>query len=204
MSVQSEYDAFVQVVSLARQLRTAANGANPALPHSERHFFYESIFLRIFRAYENCVEAIFLCYAQNEPTLVGDAVESYLAPKDTVHARKLITSGMPFLDWTSPQTVIERAEVYLKTGAPIKTATTSNLELLQQAKKIRNHISHNSTESLVEYNKVVKSFLLTLPVAVPTPGDLLSMSPTKGPAKNTEILEYYINKFQLLAHALAH
>ena len=111
---------------------------------------------------------------------------------------------MPFLDWTSPNNVIDRAEVYLHNGGPVKLATTSHQQFLGQAKKIRNHISHNSQESRDVYSQVVNGLLLTTPINLPTPGELLSTVPNKGPAKNIEILEYYIKKFEVLAHALAH
>lgn len=204
MPVQAEYNEFVSSASLARQLRTSANSANPALPASENQFFYESVFLRVFRAYENYLEGIFLSYAQAEPAIGGHAVASYVIPENRDHARKLITSGMPFLDWTSPNNVIERAEVYLQNGGPIKLGISSNQQFLTQAKKIRNHISHNSEESLAPYRQVVNDFLLTTPINLPPPGELLSMTPNKGPAKNVEILEYFIKKFETLAHSLAH
>lgn len=204
MPIQNDFNDFMVTTALARQLRTSANSAQPALPISENHFFYESVFLRVFRAYENYLERIFISYTQQEPTLAGVGVLSFVTPSDKDHARKLITSSMPFLDWTSPQNVISRAEVYLQNGGPIKLATSTNQAFLVQTKKIRNHISHNSEESQIPYLKVLNELLLTTPIVIPTPGELLSMVPTKGPSKNVEILEYYIKKFESLAHALAH
>jgi hypothetical protein len=83
---------------------------------------------------------------------------------------------MPFLDWSSPDTLIERAEAYLKDGYPLKTPLSTNLDSLRTLKKVRNHIAHMSPESLAEFKKVLKTHYGTIPLKLPRPGEFLLLT----------------------------
>lgn len=202
MPVIDYFREFKGALDQASTLRQKANALPAGLTPEERFLLYEAIFLRIYRAYENLLENIFLSYISGECTQSGKFLTTFLQPKDREHARAMITSSQPFLDWTSPSTVVKRAETYIDGENPIKIAISSSLTHLQSAKKIRNHIAHNSTESLVEFNKVVKDFLLTLPMTQLSSGEFLSRIPTKGPSKDKEILSYYMGKLESTATAL--
>lgn len=202
MALQQHLDEFQETVKLAKGLQKSLNLEGENISDAERYFFYENIFIRIFRAYENLIEEAFLDYLVGEPALNGDKIECFLKPNDKDHARKMITSGMPFLDWTSPSNVIDRSETYMRDGGPIKVAIASSQQFLQQAKKIRNHVAHNSTESFKVYSGVVKDILLTLPMKVPVAGELLATIPKQGNSKNVEVLQYFIGKFESTAKAL--
>jgi hypothetical protein len=96
---------------------------------------------------------------------------------------------MRFLDWSSPDILLERSETYLKDGYPIKTAITTNLERLRELKKVRNHIAHMSKESLDDFKKVVKMHYATLPLRIPRPGEFLLL-PSRRISGNYYLLEY--------------
>jgi hypothetical protein len=96
---------------------------------------------------------------------------------------------MPFLDWSKPDTLVERSETYLKDGYPIKAAMTTNLERLREMKKIRNHIAHMSKESFEDFKKVVERHYATLPLRTPRPGEFLLL-PSRRISGNYYLLEY--------------
>lgn len=202
MPVINDLNEFKAAINQAASLRTKVNQAAANMTPDERNLLYEAIFLRIYRAYENLVENIFISYLSGEKTNGGTQITTYLRPKDRVHARAMITSSQPFLDWTTPRTVIQRAETYIEGDNPIKIAISSSLTHLVSAKKIRNHIAHNSPESMAEFNKVVLDFLQTFPLTQPSSGEFLSKIPTKGPSKNKEILSFYMEHLESTATAL--
>lgn len=192
----------MQAVAVATSLRQKANSTATGLADAERHLLYEAIFLRLFRAYENLLESSFISYMTGEPTTAGMPVQSHVAPIDRAHARAIVTSSQPFLDWTSPQTVIRRAEVYIIGGEPIRSAIAASQSHLIQAKKIRNHIAHNSTESAKDFNAVVLHFLQTSPLTQISAGEFLAGTPTSGPSRRKEILSFFLEKLEHTARAL--
>lgn len=156
--------------------RNFSSNQSNKLSKEQLYLLTESIFFAAFRAYEGFVRDVFLLYCLEKPTVSGRKVKSYIRPKNFAHAEEIIQSSMPFLDWTSPHTVVERAELYLKDGFPIKLAYTSHLNKLTNFKKVRNHIAHNSKESLSTYKKVLKEHYGTIPLHIPTPGEFLLVS----------------------------
>ena len=155
------------------------NFAASALSQKQLHLLTEAIFFSSFRTYENFVRDIFLLYCMGKNPFSGRRkVKSFLTPLDFLHAENLIKSAMPFLDWSSPDTIISRSELYLKNGFPIKDAIEPHLIELREFKKIRNHIAHNSTESFGEYVKVLKRHYSVIPLTPPSPGEFLLLSTT--------------------------
>lgn len=202
MPITDEFNDFMLAVSAATTLRQKANTAATGMLDSERHLLYEAIFLRLYRAYENLLENVFISYLTGEQTIGGVQVGSHVNPISRDHARALVASSQPFLDWTSPPVVIKRAETYIIGGEPIRTAITSSQSHLQQAKKIRNHIAHNSTESAKEFNTIVIHFLLTAPLAAISAGEFLAITPPSGPCARREILSFFLEKLESTARAL--
>ena len=143
---------------------------------NQLHFLTASIFFRAFRAYEKFVRDIFLLYSLGKKTDSGKKALSYLNPKGFLHAETLIKSQLRFLDWGNPDIVIERAETYLRNGDPIKLPLSSNREALQDYRKIRNHIAHDTKESFNGYISVLRKHFGTIPLSVPCPGEFLLKS----------------------------
>ena len=109
----------------------------------------------------------------------------------------LVKSSMLFLDWSSPDTLIERAEAYLKDGYPLKTPLSTNLESLRTLKRVRNHIAHMSSKSMVEFKKVLKTHHGTIPLGLARSGEYLLL-----PCKN-DSTTYYLNSFMDLMEDVA-
>ena len=181
-----QFDSENQKLFSARTVETAVG-----LRKRQLQMLTESIFFSAYRAYESFLRDIFLCYCLAEMTKSGQQVVSYLIPKDKTHAEQLIKSAMPFLDWTSPDTVIARSEIYLQDGFPVKLAYTANKQTLSDLKILRNHIAHNSNESLQNYLKVIKRHYTTVPLSIPTPGHFLLLSEKKNPNKY-KLLTYLV------------
>jgi hypothetical protein len=139
----------------------------------------EALFFYAYRAYEGFIRDIFLLYCVGRNTGTGAKVKSYLRPKGFDHAEDLIQSSMRFLDWATPETIIERAELYLQDGFPVKIPYTTNLSDLRSFRRIRNHIAHNSSTSFQEFIKVLKDHYGTIPLKVPRPGEFLLMRDKK-------------------------
>lgn len=160
----------------------------------------EFLFLSGFRAYECFIGLLFAHYCCEAPHSSRKSVHSFLQPKSVMHASQLIKSSMHFIDWSSPDTVISRAELYLKDGFPFKLPFTTHRTNLSSLKKIRNHIAHNSLESLEEYKKVVKDYYSTIPLKIPSPGAFLLL-PSK---QNRHIynLQAFFNLMKMLSNEL--
>ncbi|GAB2461206.1 hypothetical protein GCM10011375_12180 [Hymenobacter qilianensis] len=165
------------------------------------HILTESVFLKSFRNYENYLRDIFTNYCCEAATVSGTAVVSFLKPRDSDHAETLLKSAMPFLDWSSPISVISRAEVYLQDGIPVKSILIAKTQNLKNYKLIRNHIAHNSKESSLEYNKVLKSYFSTFPLTPPPPGEFLLMPSKKAANKYNLIL--FFDEIEAVAKAIA-
>ena len=149
------------------------------LSKRQLYMLTEAIFFAGYRAYENFLRDIFLLYCMEKCPRSGQVVKSFLKPRDFNHVESLIQSSRPFLDWSSPITVIERAELYLEQGCPIKIPISMNQDLLTDYKRIRNHIAHNSKESLDEYKKTLRKHYGTIPLIIPPVGEFLLHSEMK-------------------------
>lgn len=159
------------------------------LSRKQLNLLTESIFFAAFRAYENFIRDTFLLYCVGKSARGQKKSYSFLQPKNYRHAEYLLQSGMPYLDWASPHTVIQRAELYLKQNVPIKLIYTSHLEFLRSCKLLRNHIAHNSKESLEGYKKVLRSHYGTIPLTLPPPGEFLLVSERRN-ASTYKLLAY--------------
>ena len=150
----------------------------------------EAVFFAGYRAYENFLRDAFLLYCMGKRPRSGRAVSSYLQPNDFQHAEMLIQSSMHFVDWSSPSTVIARAELYLARGFPIKLPLSTNQNLLTDYRRIRNQIAHNSKESLEEYKKTLQRHLGTIPLVIPSPGEFL-LHNERGMPHRYKLLTYF-------------
>lgn len=164
---------------------------NGELSRMQIELMVESIFFAGYRSYENFIREIFLLYCQEKQSTRRPLVKSYLKPKNFEHTELLIKSSMPFLDWTAPDQVIERAELYLQNGHPIKLPYTTNLQQLRDYKRLRNHIAHNSLESELQFEKIVRNYYGGIrPLRLPTTGQFL-MLPGKSITGNYLLMDFF-------------
>lgn len=159
------------------------SAGKPSLSKREISLLTESIFFSAFREYENFIRDVFLIYSLGNSKYQRRKIISYLQPKDFFHAEKLMQSSMPFLEWNSPDEIIERSELYFVNGYPFKVPYATNLQALKDYKRVRNHIAHNSSASLAQYIKVLKNHYGTIPLNTPSPGEFLLESERRFPGR---------------------
>jgi len=182
------------------QFTVVATAAGNAITKGQMHLLTEALYFAAFRAYEQFLRNIFLLYCCGMQPGRRKLVRSCLQPRSLQHAEALVKSAMPFLDWSSPDTLLERAEAYLKDGYPLKTPLTANLDRLRELKKVRNHIAHMSPESLQECKKVVKTHFATVPLRIPRPGEFLLLPSRR--LMNTYYLREYLQFIESVAASM--
>jgi len=180
-----ELDRFLRLDSQNQQRYRAGPGRpGPAtLSKSQMILMTESIFTKAFSHYELFLEELFILYTREKLTIGGKRVGSYIFPRDAAHARDMLKSSMPFLEWNSPDNVIRRCETYLAEGNPIKLSITTHSSRLQTMRVIRNAIAHRSSEAATKYNNIVRSELRASPLRILEPGEFLLMAdPNNAPS----------------------
>ena len=173
-----ELDGFLRLDAQNQQRYRAGPGRpGPAtLSKSQMILMTESIFTKAFSHYELFLEELFILYTRSKLTMRGKRVESYIVPRDGNHARDMLKSSMPFLEWNSPDNIIRRCETYLKDGDPIKLSITTHSTRLQTMRVVRNAIAHRSTEASIRYNNIVRAELRASPLQQLQPGEFLLMA----------------------------
>ncbi len=143
---------------------------------SQMHLLTEAIFTRAFAKYECYMEEAFILYCRGRPTRSGEYIASYISPRNYLHARSMIKSSMPFLEWNSPDTIIERSKAYLAPDNPIFLGVTNHQVRLSRMRSIRNAIAHSSDEAEAKFRKTIRDELGIAPLTPPTVGGFLMMS----------------------------
>lgn len=156
---------------------------NGQLSQSQINLLVESVFFNGFRYYENYLrEAFLLCCLEKIPK--RPRIRSYLHAKNFEHSEKLIKSTSQFVDWSHPDKLIERAKLFLENGYPIEAIINSHLLELRKFKRLRNHIAHDSVESLAHYKQVVSGYHAFLPLVIPPVGEFLMLPSLVNPGNN--------------------
>lgn len=174
--LQSQLQSLRKLDALNQRQFTGETRRRSGLSKAQLHVLTEAIFFAAFRTYEQFIRNVFVLYCCGVQPNRRRLVRPYLKPKTMEHAEDLLQSSMPFLDWSNPDTLIERAATYLDDGFPVKDVISAHLESLRDCKRIRNHIAHMSKESQVEFLKVVRRHYGTIPLRVPRPGEFLLLS----------------------------
>lgn len=195
MTYASAHADFVQRLDTTRRLQEKVNGEEN-LDQAERDLLFESMFIAAFRALENLLEDCFIYSMQGMVDLSGVAVPRHANPTSRQHAREMLMGAQTVLDWTTSGAITRRFETFLQDkNVGLYVGVTGGSSTLSTAKDLRNHIAHNSDESNAKYTKVVGVFYPTMPLTIPTPGQLLQGTPTVGPAKSKQVFTYFREKF---------
>lgn len=191
IKISAAYNDFSSQIKSLRVFdqNNQINFQNRNLTKKQLHILTESTFFSAFREYENFIRDVFVLYTQEKKRLNGQKVKSYLKPKDFFHAESLMKSALPFLDWNKPDIVIARSELYLKEGYPIKDPYTINRTKLSLFKDIRNHIAHNSIESLKGFRRILRGYYGTNPLKTPSVGEYLLLT------SKTDTTKYHLLEF---------
>jgi hypothetical protein len=179
------------------RFRLAAPGARSAsLSNVQFSLLSEGVFSISFRQFERFLEEVFVLYAKGKRSPSGQRARPFIAPRSSDHALDLMQSAMTFLEWNSPDKVISRAELYLRDGAPVKNVITAHRTVFDDARIIRNHIAHDSRESLRRYRSVAARRLRIAPANVPAPGVFLQQT---DPSTGSYFLLTFLDGFERIA-----
>ncbi|MNM39815.1 hypothetical protein D3C81_506030 [compost metagenome] len=203
MDYHTAYAAFSARLLTVKGLQEKANG-DKYLQDDEFDLLFESLFMSVFRAFENFIEDCFICSLQGMPDMSGKSIARFAQPDDRRHARDMLLGAQTVLDWTSTTVIVRRYETFLKdkdSGLYLGVSDVANI--LTTAKDLRNHIAHNSDESGLKYKRVVANFFPTPPLGDLSPGSLLRTTPKVGPAKGAQVLTYFRSRLWQAAKAVA-
>jgi hypothetical protein len=141
------------------QRRLAPGVGRPAagqIGRRQLELLAEGIFLQAFRSYESFLQEVFILHCMHKSSVGGKVARSYLEAKDYEHTYRMIKSSMEYVDWTSPDHVLRRSELYLENGFLFKAVYVAKRQTLQDFKSLRNHIAHNSFESRAAYARLLQ------------------------------------------------
>ncbi len=160
---------------------------------------HEAAFLRAFVAWERFLEETFLSYLMGQKSISGRSLHRYYQPPNASSAWNLLAmmSGRrPYLDWTEATEVAKRAKVVFRNGGWFVRLTAQN-SILQDMKKLRNAISHDSDDARAKFEGLVRRELRTLPSGC-TPGSFLGTPDRASPAR-ASFLDKYLDVIEALA-----
>lgn len=154
----------------------------------------EYTFLSGYKIWENFLQQVFVSQSRFNDPVSGKRTFPYLAPKTEAHALGIIKLEKDYLDWTSPDNVIKRAEILFRNHCIITTPLKSSMQDLRDAKKIRNFIAHGGDEAKKPFDGVTQSRLSR---KVKTAGEFLLASPSNN-ATQPHYVVYYLHMFKTL------
>ena len=133
-------------------------------------------FLDMFLAWEDFLEESFIRYMCGAVTKTRYRPKVYVAPVSLDHAlRFFIVKPRDYVEWSSGQQVIERAEMVFHDGEPYKSSIRPLLTDLDDMRQIRNAIAHHSGASLRKFETVVRRLLGSRPRGL-NPGLFLGLT----------------------------
>lgn len=148
---------FKDDVDKCARLLSAVRGA--CFPFFQVELFAELSFLRMYVSWEAFLEesfSRFLCGARG----TSGAVPMSCAKPDSIeHARSILIGldrGGRYADWSKRETVIARASLFFRHGAPFSVPITAAARDLDDMRMIRDCIAHKSRASKDSLAKIVQ------------------------------------------------
>jgi hypothetical protein len=115
----------------------------------------EMSFLIIFVSWELYLDSMFqhyIVFGKNYKQFVKPLVEI----KNLRTCAKVLIGEKRFSDWSEPQNVQKRAEIYFANGEPFKTTIGSMKIYFERIKCIRNMIAHSSGNAADNFHKMIR------------------------------------------------
>ncbi|MDA8272840.1 MAG: hypothetical protein M0Z72_03765 [Deltaproteobacteria bacterium] len=153
----------------------------------------EGTFIKYFTLWENVIEKSFIYFCLGGFTFNNKQPVCRLTNCNNEIARNILLNRARYIDWSSPNVIKERANLFFQIGGLFHDPITSNSSYLCDAEKVRNVIAHDSLESWNGYIKVLTNNFKTRPIFKMQPGQMLRIKCYK----NTRLSwgEYYFNIF---------
>ena len=120
---------------------------NAGLPFFQIELFAELSFLRMYVSWESFLEESFSRFLCGARSISGTRPVSCVQPRSIDHAKSLLIGlerGGRFSDWSKRETVVMRAELLFRHGAPFATPLNAAARDLDDMRAIRDSIAHRS------------------------------------------------------------
>ena len=163
----------------------------------------ELAFLKAFLAWESFLEESFVLYLVGQKPPRGRPPHRYAFPPTQSAANEwlLPESGRrDYVEWASAGGVIIRADRFFRNGRPYTPVLKSNLNALDEMRKIRNAVAHASPSAHEKFEEVVRSRLGSLPARLTVGGYLAMTVPRSSPP--TSFLDSYFSKLEFSARQI--
>lgn len=138
-----------RLLKIEQTYQATLSGKKPALVLT-----MEYLFLSGYKVWENFLEELFVSQSRYNDPVSGKRTFPYLAPKTENHALGIIKLEKDYVDWTTPDIVVTRAELLFQKHSIITRPIKASMSDLRDAKKIRNYIAHGSLESKRIFKKM--------------------------------------------------
>lgn len=191
-------DQFKQHMEKNFELIQLVNEAKPRFPQDQIYMVYELSFLKIFLSYEWFIERTFILYMLGNKTDKGYRPKIYVKPRDEKHAYDFVREGRDYADWTTPDVVIRKSNLFFVDGEPYKDVLEPIIRDIQDIKTIRNAIVHMSAESREKFETLIRSKLGYAGAAI-TPGEFLATT-IKG--KKLSYITYFRDKLEFASEKI--
>ena len=176
----SRLDKSLLLARDALGFREMRGGSLRQLSRARINQINELAFLGMYLAWESFIEASFIRFMCGAVTRTRYSPKLYVAPTSLEHALSFfVVRPRDYVEWSSGQQVIERAEMVFKDGEPYKSAIRPSLTDLDHMQKIRNVIAHRSESAREKFEKSVRDMLGARPHGL-TPGLFLSLPHASG------------------------
>ncbi len=186
---------------IAQEIVSAGSTAGVGVRRLEA-ILHEAGFMRAFVAWERFLEDVFLSYMMGQRPISGRAPHRYYEPPNSESAwdfLRMVAGRRPYLNWTEPTEIAQRAQVVFRNGGCFSKLQAQN-QVLQDMKRVRNAISHDSDIARAKFEELVRKQLTTLPPGC-TPGSLLGARNPNAGAHGT-FLDTYLDVIRGLARNL--
>jgi len=158
-------------------LQKNLQGKSTAINASQQETLCEMAFVVLFTAWEQFLETSFETYVVEAP-LSAFRNRHRVLVIDVETARGLIRGSRKYVEWSEPQAVRDRAEVFFKRGEPFESALSAVTDDVQKMKTIRNRCVHHSQHAIEQYEKMIRKIFGAGRRL--TPGRLLLNAPPPG------------------------
>jgi hypothetical protein len=159
----------------------------------------EAAFLQMFKGWEGFLEEAFIAFMRGRLACDGQTVPSHMrVPSDEI-ARSVLYQHRPYIEWTRPDEVRERAKWYFNMPNRVDSALAAGLVDLRHMARVRNAIAHSSMLSRREFYKLVQGKLGGKPTVSRPAQYLLSPDPASPPLT---VFDRYATVLEVAATAI--
>jgi hypothetical protein len=172
--------------------------AAPRITAKRREWLVELAYLRMYLGWEAFLEESFIAYLMGMRAPSGRAPHRFTLPPDLKSAREwVVPEGRQYAAWDDVR-VGNRALRFFRSGHPFAAVLKSNQNFLEDAKKIRNAVAHESINAREKFATVARKQLGgVLPPNLTVGAFLGTVIPGLTPPQS--FLEFYLDRLEFMA-----